>query len=159
MIIATSAAQPASAYCEGWEKGGLAYYSVNNEYKRSIFVVSVYVERETWLGLDGQPKALKGPFQNGASKPWGFDDYMGAYYDVVVVERFKGKPPHRFRLFSENSTARFWLTKGKNYVVFVDNGTFDKPIKSALSVDTCGNSPVLRSKAGRLIRKLKQLRK
>ena len=157
-VFAITAAQPASAYCEGWEKGGLSYYSVGNEYKRALFVATVRVERETWLGLDGQPKLLKGPFQHGASRPWGFDDYMGAYYDIVTVERYKGRPPQKFRLFSENSTARFWLIPGKQFVVFVSRGRFEKPINAALTVDNCGHTPLLRANAAGLVRTLNKLK-
>jgi len=135
------------AYCAGWDKSlpnyDPDYYSVSHEYKRSMYVVEAEAIRETWLGEDGKPKALVPPFQSGSPRPWGFDPYMGTYYDVAVLRVFKGKPPAHLRLFSENSTARFWLDIGKKYVLFVDTNTFDAPIDSQLSIDTCGNSGVL----------------
>ncbi len=64
----------------------------------------------------------------------------GAWYDIGVTKTFKGKPSLRLRLFSENSTARFWLNKGERYLFFVTEEPFDAPIGRALTADTCGNS-------------------
>ena len=55
----------------------------------------------------------------------------GAWYDVQVTTTFKGKPPLRLRLFSENSTARFWLNKGERYLLFVTEEAFDPPVGHA----------------------------
>jgi hypothetical protein len=150
----------ALAYCPGWDKSlpdyDPNYYSVPQEFNRSDHVVEVRVLRETWLGEDGKPKRLEPPFQNGAKKPWGFDPYVGAYYDVEVLKSFKGKAPKNMRLFSENSTARFWFDVGSEQVLFVSKGTFDPPIGRRLSVDTCGNSQSLAKAAG-LLGKLNRL--
>ncbi len=150
----------ARAYCIGWDKSlpnyDAHYYSVSHEFRRSEYVVEVQVLRETWLGEDGKPKPLQPPFQNGAKKPWGFDPYMGAYYDVRVLKSFKGEAPLTLRLFSENSTARFWFNVGSKHVLFVSKETFDPPIGERLTVDTCGNSQSL-SKASRLLGELRQL--
>lgn len=116
------------------------YYSVSKEYARSKYVIIATMDRETWLGEDGKPKPLKGPFQFGGKRPWGFDPYMGAYYDVRVLRSFKGAAPRHLRLFSENSTARFWLWHGVHYLLFISDGRFDPPVRYQLSVDTCGNS-------------------
>jgi hypothetical protein len=98
------------------------------------------VTKEIWIGEDGQPKPLQPPFQNGNPRPWGFDPYLGAYYVVHVTQVFKGTPNADLRLFSENSTARFWLELGNEYVFFMDDDSFDLPIGEQLSIDTCGNS-------------------
>lgn len=156
--LALACAQPASAYCFTEAEVGPRFYSIEKEFARSRYVATVRVESEIWLGLDGKPKALTGPFRFGGPRPWGFDDYMGAYYDVVVTEPFKGNPPRRLRLFSENSTARFWLRRGQDYVVFADNGKFDAPVNAALTVDACGNSPMVRTKAKKLVQTLRKLR-
>ena len=75
-----------------------------------------------------------------AAKPRGFDSYIGAYYDVDVIETFKGGPPKRLRLFSENTTARFWLDVGSELLIFVTDELFDPPIGWKPTLDICGNS-------------------
>jgi hypothetical protein len=141
LSLLTSAAQ---AYCPGTDKSfpgyDPRYYSLAKEYARSKYVILASLERETWLGEDGKPKSLKGPFQSNATRPWGFDPYAGAYYDVRVRRSFKGAAPPRLKLFSENSTARFWLRRGSSYLLFVSTGLFDPPMRNQLSVDNCGNS-------------------
>ena len=148
------------AYCIGWDKSLPDYdprfYSVSHEFGRSEYVVEAQVLRETWLGEGGKLKRLEPPFQNGAKKPWGFDSYLGAYYDVQVLKSFKGRAPPTLRLFSENSTARFWFDVGSKYVLFVSKETFDPPIDRSLTVDTCGNSRPL-SKVVGLFGKLRRL--
>jgi hypothetical protein len=119
-------------------------------------VIEGKVIRETWLGEDGKEKALQPPFQNGAKKLWGFDPYVGVYYDVRVLKSFKGDAPPTVRLFSENSTARFWFDVGSKQVLFVSEETFDEPVGRKPTMYTCGNSAPL-SKAGTLLRKLRAL--
>jgi hypothetical protein len=129
---------------------------VGREFSQSRFVIEATAERETWLGENEKPKALKPPFQSGQPRPWGFDPYMGAYFDVLVRSAFKGNPPKHLRLFSENSTARYWLKTGTKYLLFVIESKFDPPIGRALTVDTCGNSAELKGHSA-LRRKLKAL--
>jgi hypothetical protein len=133
----------AEAYCVGWDKTlpnyDPHYYSVAHEFRRSQFVVKAKVLGETWIGEDGKAKPLRPPFQNGSPRPWGFDPYAGAFYDLQVKTAFKGRPPLKLRVFSENSTARFWLVKGQEILAFVSPETFDKPIGRQLTLDTCGN--------------------
>jgi len=133
----------AAAYCPGWDKTqpdyDPRYYSVDHELRRSEFVVKAKVLKETWIGEDGKEKLLKPPFQSGEPRPWGFDPYMGAFYDLRVETVFKGKPPLTFRIFSENSTARFWLLPGEEILAFVSSERFDPPVAKQLTLDTCGN--------------------
>jgi len=134
----------AQAFCAGTDKDFPGYrpdyYSVSQEFSRAKYVVEVQVERETWLGEDGKPKALQPPFQNNGPRPWGFDAYVGAYYDVAVIRPYKGPPPEHFRLFSENTTARFWLKVGWRYLVFVtEEKEEDLGNQTVLTLDTCGN--------------------
>ena len=134
----------AFAYCIGYDRSGPnydpRYYSVGHELQRSRFVVRAKVTSETWIGEDGKEKALEPPFQMGASRPWGFDPYMGAFYTLRIESMFKGKPPRQLRVFSENSTARFTLGKGQEILAFVSVEVFDKPIGEQFTLDTCGNS-------------------
>jgi hypothetical protein len=143
LVLASWVPPKASASCIGWDKTlpnyDPKYYSVSHEFRRAKFVITATAVGETWLGEDGKEKPLEPPFMNGASRPWGFDPYLGAYYDIQVHRAFKGAPPPRLRVFSENTTARFWLKIGDDYLLFVDEGTFDV-IGNQLTVDTCGNS-------------------
>ena len=131
------------------------YYSVPREFGRARFVVEGVVTNETWLGYDGKPKRLSPPFNSRENRPLGLAArYIGAWYDIRVTRTFKGKPPLHLRLFSETSTARFWLNKGKRYLLFVTEDAFAAPIGRALTADTCGNS----AKANdALLRKLQAL--
>lgn len=72
---------------------------------------------------------------------WGFDPYSGALYDIRIIHVFKGKPTNRLQLFSENSSARFWLDVGSEYLFFVTE--FGQPIGPRLTIDTCGNSTAM----------------
>ena len=150
----------ADAYCLGHDRTlpnyDPAYYSVTKEFARAKYVVRAKIIKETWIGDDGKPAALKPPFLNGGSKPLGFDPYLGAYYDVDVIETFKGNPPKQLRLFSENTTARFYLDVGREYLLFVFDDIFDPPIRRALTSDNCGNSTSI-AEAQTALQTLRQL--
>ena len=146
MIMAAWAPSAASAaYCAGTDKTLPSYhpdyYAVPKEFGWSKFVVEAVVTSETWLGNDGKPKPVTAPFGSGDKRPWGLAaPYVGAQYDVRIIRSFKGQPPAQVRLFSENSTARFWLNKGERYLLFISDEVFDEPIGQAMTIDTCGNS-------------------
>jgi len=116
------------------------YYSVSNEFRRSKYVVTARVLREKWLGYDGKETPLQPPFHSGGARPLGLDPYAGAYYDVKVLRVFKGNPKPELRLFSENSTGRFPLDVGYEYLLFISEDSFDPPIGAQLDIDNCGNS-------------------
>lgn len=144
-VIAAVGSMPSAAlaYCVGWDKTRPSYdphyYSVNHEFRRSKWVVEAKVLKETWIGEDGKEKALQPPFQNGSLRPWGFDPYAGAFYDLRVERAFKGNPPLTFRVFSENATDRYWLNKNQKILAFVSTEVFEAPIGKQLTLDTCGN--------------------
>ena len=150
----------AKAYCVGWDKEvpnyDPDYYSVSHEFRRSKYVIRAKVIRETWLGEDAKPKPLKPPFQFHSPRPWGFDPYVGAYYDVKVEEALKGRPPAVLRLFSENSTSRFWLKPGSEWVLFVTDETFDELMGVQATANTCGNMQAL-PKGASVLRAARQL--
>ncbi|SEI96758.1 hypothetical protein SAMN05518849_10227 [Sphingobium sp. AP50] len=133
----------AFAYCTGWDKTlpnyDPRYYSVAHEFRRSEWVVKAKVLKETWIGEDGKERALQPPFQNDSPRPWGFDPYAGAFYDLQVQRVFKGTPPATFRVFSENATNRFWLNKDEEILAFVSGEVFEAPIGKQRTLDTCGN--------------------
>ena len=145
-LLATIAVMPCitEAYCPGLDPllpgYDPDYYSVSKELARLRYVVVGRVVSETWLGEDGKPKALQPPFQDGRPRPWGFDPYVGAVYDIKVLLVIKGQPGPQVTLFSENSTSRFWLDVGGEYLFFISEETFDQPIGQRLTIDTCGNS-------------------
>jgi|tagenome__1003787_1003787.scaffolds.fasta_scaffold20967447_3 hypothetical protein len=153
-------ADATASYCVGWDKAlpnyDPEYYSVAHEFRRAKYVLQTKVLREIWIGENGKEKPLRPPFQYGSLRPWGFDPYLGAYYDVRVEHSFKGRVPATLHLFSENSTARFWLKVGEAYILFVFDGSFDGPIGQKLTIDTCGNSrPLLNAHS--LTRELEKL--
>jgi hypothetical protein len=144
-LAVTFTSSHAHAYCVGADQtlpGYQAdYYSVPKEFGRAIYVIEGVVEQETWIGEDGKPKSLSPPYDARDNRPWGLAaPYMGAWYEVQVIRTFKGKPQTRLKLFSENSTARFWLNKGEKYLLFVNEAEFDPPITRAPTIDNCGNS-------------------
>ena len=158
-VAVVSAPGAASAYCAGADKTlpnyRPDYYSVPMEFGRAKFVIEGVVTNETWLGDDGKPKPLAAPFGSGDKRPRGLAaPYMGAWYDLRVTQRFKGEPPTHVRLFSENSTARFWLNEGERYLLFISDEVFDPPIRQAMTIDTCGNSA---KSNGALIGRVKRL--
>ena len=126
-----------------------SYYSVENEFARSQYVVVARVTGVTWIGEDGRPTTLHPPFQNGGDAPSGFDPYLGAYYDLAVSQAFKGRPGGRLRLFSENTTARFRLEPGERHLLFVLTDTFEV-IGAKPTIDACGNSGSMDSAQGAL---------
>ena len=83
---------------------------------------------------------------------------MGVFYTVRVDKALKGKPPPTIRLFSENSTARFWLKPGTTIVAFVSKSRFDAPIGTQWTLDTCGNYALL-PKGQALIRRINAARR
>jgi len=142
-LLCVALPSAAAAYCAGWDKTqpnyDPRYYSVDHELRRSQYVVKAKVLKETWIGEDGKRKPLQPPFQNGGPRPWGFDPYLGAFYELRVETVFKGKPPPTLRVFSENTEARFWLLPGEQILAFVSPGTFDAPVGKQLTLHTCGN--------------------
>ena len=133
----------AFAYCIGWDKTlpnyDPGYYSVSHEFRRSQWVIKAKVTKEMWIGEDGREKPLYPPFQNHFPRPWGFDPYLGAFYNLRVEQSFKGKPPPLIRVFSENATERFWLKEGQEIIAFVSAENFEAPIGKQLTLDICGN--------------------
>lgn len=145
IVAVTITPTQAYAYCVGTDQSlpnyRPDYYSVQKEFGRAKFVVEALVQKETWIGDDGKPKPLSAPYNSGQNRPWGIAaPYMGAWYDIQVTRTFKGKAPPHLRLFSENSTGRFWLNEGDRYLLFVSEGPFEAPISRAATIDTCGNS-------------------
>lgn len=61
-------------------------------------------------------------------------------YSVNPVERFKGNEAHKIEIWSENSSSRFVIEKGKKYLLFIRSDP------DGFYVDNCGNSGPLESK-------------
>jgi hypothetical protein len=72
----------------------------------------------------------------------GFYDWT--IYDVEVVEVIKGRPPHRIKLESENTSARFPMDNGKSYLLFVSQFDTAETVGGEklpqTFIDNCGNS-------------------
>ena len=93
----------------------LGDYSVRGEFERSVAVLvgTVVGERAT-------------PAQENF--------YEGVTYSVKTEETLRGQAPAIVELFSENSSGRFPMEKGRKYVLFIYKGL------NRLAVDNCGNS-------------------
>ena len=137
VLLASTAicAGGAYAHCPGmdptWPGSSPDYYSAQKEFSRSSYVARVHVLAANWLDDFGSPTKLKPPFLNGRDYPLGFDPYLGVRYRVRVLEPYKGAPPEDLELFSENASDRFILAVGKDYLLFLTRGAFEKPIGSA----------------------------
>lgn len=153
-LSAFFALAPAGAHaaCEGVDQPD--YYSVDRERARSAYVAVVRVTGESWLGNDRRPSRPMPPFLNGGGQPTGFDPYVGALYQVQIRQSLKGPTPARLVLFSENSSGRFPMVVGRDYLIFVrdqrEPWLDDRP---ALSVDPCGNSGLVEA-SGDVLRRL-----
>lgn len=144
VALAVAAPVPALAFClTSLPETPRDYYSVAKEFDRSTYVATVHVTKEVWIGEDGKPTKLHPPFLNGGSQPLGFDPYQGAFYEVDVLKAYKGAPNPKLRLFSENTTARFPMGVGDDYLVFLFPEQTDG-LGSQLGLDNCGNSGPLK---------------
>lgn len=156
VLLSAIGAQPALAYCSPELD-----YTVKGEFRRSDIVATARVESVSWLNEKRQPTKLAGPLALG-NMPGGFDPYIGAYYTVRLIKTYKGNPPHRFRIFSENTEARTPLRIGPSLLLFITRVTKSDEYARAgdLTVDYCGNSlsASRANKALRLIGRLSQRR-
>jgi hypothetical protein len=67
----------------------------------------------------------------------------GIFYSVEVVEVLKGSPSHSLQLYSENSSGRFPMEIGAQYLVFAEYGVFEGIRGRQLAINNCGNSTPL----------------
>jgi hypothetical protein len=147
-------------------------------YRYALFILmalplALHGAHAACLGLSGTDIVPRHPSiaAEYASAPWVFigrtaasrdvpspDDpgfYDWTIYKVEVVKVFKGKPPRYVQLLSENTSARFPMDPGKEYLVFVSHSPMvEKAGKEKLPreyVDNCGNSGAI-EEAGATIR-------
>lgn len=92
-------------------------YSVAAEYVRSVAVVQAKVISERSVP-DPQAPEFTG----------------GTIYTVRIQKSFRGALSRTIEVFSENSTGRFPMEKGKSYLLFLYRE------ESQLSASPCGNS-------------------
>ncbi|MBI3902578.1 MAG: hypothetical protein HY306_06495 [Nitrosomonadales bacterium] len=81
---------------------------------------------------------------------------VGTRYLVHVKEILKGKPKQRFSLYSENTSSRFPMEIGQNYLVFTSLGVFEELQEKQPFIDSCGNSGLL-NKSGKAISIVRKL--
>lgn len=78
------------------------------------------------------------------SSPDDPDGYDWTVYEVKVLAAFKGQPPKSIKLVSPNTTSRFPMDEGKDYLLFVEHSPVlefaGKEPLPADFVDNCGNS-------------------
>lgn len=146
-----AAALPAFAACAH------ADYSLRGEFRRAGIVATVVVTEEVWLDANRRPAALKPPLRPG-DQPRGLDPYAGAYYTANLRRAYKGDPPRRFRIFSENTSGRTPLRLRTPLLLFITRSpSGDDYVRAGdLVVDSCGNSAVAATVPERL-RRLERL--
>ena len=67
----------------------------------------------------------------------------GTFYSVKVAQALKGSPSKTVELYSENSSGRFPMQIGEQYLVFADYGVFEGIRGRKLAINNCGNSAPL----------------
>ena len=65
------------------------------------------------------------------------------FYSVKVAQALKGSPSKTVELYSENSSGRFPMQIGEQYLVFADYGVFEGIRGRKLAINNCGNSAPL----------------
>jgi hypothetical protein len=112
-----------------------AHPSIKQEYELSKFVI---------IGI-----ALSKQKISSSDDPLG---YIATLYTIKPLRIFKGNPQSKFIIYSENTTARFPMNIGEEYIIFVQ-----KP-NDILIVYNCGHSGLVNDSAG-VIEKVKALSK
>ncbi len=116
--LLVAAAASAAAYCD-------SFPTVEQEFKTSalVFVGRVTSAREVRV----RSQAVSG----------------GTFYSVKVVQSLKGSPSKTVELYSENSSGRFPMQVGEQYLIFADYGVFGGMRGRKLAINNCGNSAPL----------------
>ena len=117
---------PASAVCR------LPHPKVNAEFfkRDAVFVGTVLAERDT---------------------PVRGNEYDGWIYKLSVRRVFRGSVKHSVEVFTENSSGRYPLERGKTYLLFATS------YAGRLEIDNCSNSALL-SEARDAIGELEKLK-
>lgn len=111
--------------------------SVQQEYESSTFVV---------IGRVTHTRSIPSP-EDPSSYGW-------MIYDVAIRAVYKGKPPRSIKLTSSNTTARFPMDDGRDYLLFIDQFSEpelagDEPLPVSV-VDNCGQSGEVRERAAQI---------
>ena len=117
-VLVVAAAASAAAYCDSSP-------TVEQEFKSSVLVFVGKVTKERKVAL--QSGAVTG----------------GTFYSVKVAQALKGSPSKTVELYSENSSGRFPMQVGEQYLVFADYGVFEGIRGRKLAINNCGNSAPL----------------
>jgi len=64
----------------------------------------------------------------------------GTFYSIQVAKVFKGSPPKKVELYSENSSGRFPMKVGSSYLILAYEGVFEGIEGRRLALDNRGNS-------------------
>lgn len=125
-------------------------------------VASVFADNRAPVCLNGHPSVaqeyrlsyavLIGEVVSEKREPRSKDFYEGTSYVVRVRETICGKLPRTITLFSENSSGRFPMKMGQDYLLFVYRNS------NRTMVDNCGNSKLL-SQAAKEIRIVRNLKR
>jgi len=98
-------------------------YSVRAEFRRSVAVVKVLVVAKRNVPDPDDPEFLG-----------------GTIYKVKIQESFRGALEGTVAVFSENSSGRFPMDRGRSYLLFL----YQDGVR--VSADPCGNSGLVSEK-------------
>jgi hypothetical protein len=82
----------------------------------------------------------------------------GTSYAVEVTQALKGRASKTVHLYSENSSARFPMRTGEQYLIFADYDVFEGFHGRKLAINSCGNSARL-SKSDKTLETVRRLTK
>ena len=70
-------------------------------------------------------------------------DPRGTFYTVTLIEPMKGRPSATVLLYSENSSGRFPMQVGSEYLIFAHPQRFEGIDRPQLAINNCGHSAAL----------------
>jgi hypothetical protein len=141
LFLALFVSQDAKSFCYP-PYDNPAHPTVKLEYKRSKFVVKGVVLSERKI--------------SSADDPIG---YIATLYVIKPLQVFKGNPPHKFVIYSSNTTARFPMDIGGKYIIFTRIGYIGREFiisksknSGGLFIDNCGNSGLVKDSASVIVK-------
>jgi hypothetical protein len=85
------------------------------------------------------------------------DFFDGIYYEIQIIDVFRGSPKETVTVFSENSSGRFPMEVGQSYLVFTSIEP-QEYVKDTYAISNCGNSGKIHERQEAL-KAIKQLMK
>lgn len=88
------------------------------------------------------------------SSPDDPDGFDWTVYEVKVLTVYKGRPPKLIKLVSPNTSSRFPMDDGRDYLLFIEHSSkperAGKELLPANFVDECGNSGLISERSAEI---------